>query len=328
MGPGRSIGAPAVYKAIEPKDTANDKCSSSSARGTTDRQSGTAVSLGKIRFDTDTALTFRREVLRPFLDQHLKDGAPKADVAPVVAFETGTNTWRRLNAWPAGKPTPLYLAAGGKVGFAAPAAGGAPFQEYVSDPAKPVPYISRPAFPSSHDGGKTWQQWLVSDQREASGRPDVAVFVSDVLTSPVRSRRADREPRRVDERHGPDWVAVDRRLPGQVGASGKWAVSAHGVGRHLPRALSREPRDAEGPRVRPAAPVPIRPTHRKPRVPAGAPHHGAGPVELFPLYDRNPQKFVPNIFWAKPEDYVKAVQRVYHAPGQASFIELPLVTAP
>ena len=58
--------------------------------------------LGAIKFDSDTALYFRQEILRPFLDQYLKDGAPKADVAPVTAFETGTNTWRRLPAWPSG----------------------------------------------------------------------------------------------------------------------------------------------------------------------------------------------------------------------------------
>src|SRR5438046_2061870 len=77
--------------------------------------------LGAVRFGSDTALAFRREILRPFLDQYLKDGAPKADLAPVTAFETGTNAWRRLQAWPSGcappgecavKPAPLYLAAG------------------------------------------------------------------------------------------------------------------------------------------------------------------------------------------------------------------------
>ena len=61
--------------------------------------------LGALRFGSDTALHFRREILRPFLDQYLKDGAPDADVAPVTAFETGTNTWRRLAAWPAGCPS-------------------------------------------------------------------------------------------------------------------------------------------------------------------------------------------------------------------------------
>src|SRR5207244_12007894 len=80
---------------------------------------GDGSALGALKFNSDTALSFRRDVLRPFLDQYLKDGAPRADVAPVTAFETGTNTWRRLPAWPAGcasgcsiKPTPVCLTAG------------------------------------------------------------------------------------------------------------------------------------------------------------------------------------------------------------------------
>ena len=89
---------------------------------------------------------FAKEILRPFLDHFLKDGAPPMDVAPVNAFESGTNTWRRLQSWPAGctsgcniKPTPLYLNAGMKAAMTAPAAGEA-YDEYVSDPAKPVPF--------------------------------------------------------------------------------------------------------------------------------------------------------------------------------------------
>ncbi|HSE63643.1 MAG TPA: CocE/NonD family hydrolase, partial [Thermoanaerobaculia bacterium] len=185
-------GAPAVYRAIEPKDTGNDKVFLVMGPWHHGQMIREGSSLGAVRFDSDTALYFRREILRPFLDQYLKDGAPKADVAPVVAFETGTNVWRRLPAWPAGcesgcsvKATPLYLA-GSKLSFDAPKSSVATFEEYVSDPAKPVPFISRPVPPSSFDGGKTWREWLVSDQREASGRPDVAVFVSDVLTAPLK----------------------------------------------------------------------------------------------------------------------------------------------
>jgi putative CocE/NonD family hydrolase len=331
-------GAPAVYKAIEPKDTGNDKVFLVLGPWHHGQMIWEGSSLGAVRFDSDTALTFRREILRPFLDQYLKDGAPKADVAPVVAFETGTNTWRRLPAWPAGctsgcsvKPTPLYLAAGGKVGFAAPAAGGAPFQEYVSDPAKPVPYISRPAFPSGHDGGKTWREWLVSDQREASGRPDVAVFTSDVLTTPVK---ISGEPiaNLVASTSGTDsdWVVklIDvypDEVAGRPEMGGYQLMVAADVfrGRYresleVPKALSSN------------TPLQYKfalPTANHVFLPG---HRIMVQVQSswFPLYDRNPQTFVPNIFWAKPADYVKATQRVYHAPGQASFIELPLVTAP
>src|SRR5207342_1180373 len=134
-----------------------------------------------------------REVLLPFLDHYLKDGAPKADVSPVTAFETGTNTWRHLTSWPSGctagcttKPTPLYLQGGFGLGFTAPVGGGAAFDEYVSDPAKPVPYRARPTLPTGYDEIHTWPRWLVDDQREASGRTDVLAFTSRVLTEPVK----------------------------------------------------------------------------------------------------------------------------------------------
>src|SRR5213078_1428516 len=107
-------------------------------------------------------------------------------------FETGTNTWRRLASWPTGcatgcaiKPTPFYVADGGKAGFAPPRAGAA-FDEYISDPAKPVPYRRRPVEPPSYEDNQRWRVWLTTDQREVASRPDVASFVSDVLTAPVK----------------------------------------------------------------------------------------------------------------------------------------------
>src|SRR6202453_2643002 len=169
-------GAIAVYKAIKPKDTANDKVFLVLGPWHHGQEIDDGSSLGPIKFNSDTALYFRREILRPFLDQYLKDGAPKADVPNVLAFETGTNTWRRLPAWPAGcvqgctlQPTPLYLTAGLKLSLAAPKPGDSPFDEYVSDPAKPVPFRARPIQPMGYSDGLTWSQWLVDDQREASG---------------------------------------------------------------------------------------------------------------------------------------------------------------
>src|SRR5438552_11367787 len=140
-------GAIAVYKAIEPKDTNNDNVFLVMGPWHHGQEIGDGSALGALKFNTDTALAFRRDVLGPFLDHYLKDGAPKADVAPVTAFETGTNVWRRFPAWPpraaddkAVRLTPLRLRAGLKLSFTAPAAGEAAFEEYVSDPAKPVPF--------------------------------------------------------------------------------------------------------------------------------------------------------------------------------------------
>ncbi|HET7288769.1 MAG TPA: CocE/NonD family hydrolase, partial [Pyrinomonadaceae bacterium] len=176
----------AVYKAIEPKDTNNDKVYLVLGPWHHGQEIREGSALGAIKFNSDTSLTFRREILRPFLDQYLKDGAPKADVAPVTAFETGTNKWHRLSSWPRGcekgcaiKPTPLYLNAGLNAGFAAKSSTSG-YEEYVSDPAKPVPFRARPI-----DSG-SWSRWLVDDQREMSGRPDVLVFTSEVLTEPMK----------------------------------------------------------------------------------------------------------------------------------------------
>src|SRR6266849_822845 len=95
-------GAPAVYKAIKPKDTGNDKVFLVMGPWCHGQEIWDASALGAVKFNSDTGLYFRREILAPFLAQYLKDGAPKADVAPVSAFETGTNKWLRLTSWPAG----------------------------------------------------------------------------------------------------------------------------------------------------------------------------------------------------------------------------------
>jgi putative CocE/NonD family hydrolase len=290
-----------------------------------------------LRVDSDTGLYFRREILRPFLDRYLKDSAPKADVAPVVAFETGTNTWRRLPAWPAGctsgctvRPTPLHLLAGLKLRFAAPSPGDVAFEEYVSDPAKPVPFRARPIRPVGAAQG-TWRQWLVDDQREASGRPDVLSFVSDVLTAPAKiSGQPIANLVASTSGTDSDWVVkVIDLYPDEV--AGQPALGGYQlmVSANIFRGRYRESLETANP-LAANQPLPYRfalPTANHVFLPG---HRIMVQVQSswFPLYDRNPQTFVPDIFWAKPRDYRRAVQRVYHAPGQASFVELPLVTTP
>jgi putative CocE/NonD family hydrolase len=322
----------AVYKAIKPKDTNNDKVFLVMGPWHHGQEISDGSTLGAVKFNSDTALTFRREILRPFLDQYLKDNAPKADIPPVTAFETGTNTWRRLPAWPAGcangctlRPTPLYLTAGLKLSFAAPKAGDTAFDEYISDPAKPVPYRARPI------DGSSWSRWLVDDQREASGRPDVAVFVSDVLNAPVK---ISGEPiaNLVASTSGTDsdWVVkVIDLYPDEV--AGQPAMGGYQlmISADIFRGRYRESLETPKP-IAPDKPLLYRfalPTANHVFLPG---HKIMVQVQSswFPLYDRNPQTFVPNIFWAKPGDYRKATQRIYHAPGEASFIELPLVTSP
>jgi hypothetical protein len=328
-------GALAVYRAIKPKDTGNDKVFLVMGPWYHGQEIHDGSSLDAIKFNSDTALYFRQEILRPFLDQYLKDGAPEADVPPVSAFETGTNTWRRLPAWPAGcargctlRPTPLYLSAGLKLSFAAPKAGDEAFDEYVSDPAKPVPYRARPIPPTE---GLAWSQWLVGDQREASGRPDVVAFVSDVLSAPVKiSGQPIANLLASISGTDSDWVVkVIDVYPDEV--AGQEALGGYQlmVSADIFRGRYRESLET------PKAIASGTPLLYRFAMPAAnhvflAGHRMMVQVQSswFPLYDRNPQTFVPNIFWAKPGDYRKSVQRIYHAPGQASFIELPLVTTP
>jgi len=331
-------GAPAVYKAIEPKDTGNDKVFLVLGPWHHGQEIADGSALGAIKFGSDTAAWFRREVLRPFLDQYLKDGAPKADIAPVTAFETGTNTWRRLPAWPAGcatgctvRPTPLHLAAGLKLTFDPPRAGDAAYDEYVSDPAKPVPFRARPIQPVGYGVGATWSQWLVDDQREMSGRPDVLAFTSDVLTAPVKIS-------------GPP---IANLVASTTGTDADWVVKVIDV---YPDEVAGQ-QEMGGYQLMVSADI-LRGRYRQSfetpaAIAAGQPllyrfalpnanhvflpgHRIMVQVQSswFPLYDRNPQTFVPNIFWAKPQDYRKATQRIHHAPGQASFVELPIVATP
>jgi uncharacterized protein len=333
-------GAIAVYKAIKPKDKDNDKVFLVIGPWHHGQEIGDGSKLGALKFNSDTGLYFRQQILRPFLDHYLKDEAVagKLDVAPVSAYETGTNTWRKLNSWPSGcaggclpKATPIYLNASSKLSFTAPKQGDSAYEEYVSDPAKPVPFRARPTRPVGYDidKGLTWPLWLVDDQREASGRTDVVAFVSDVLTAPVKIS-GQPVANLVASTSGTDsdWVVklIDV-YPDEVAGQPQMGGYQLMISADIFRGRYRE--SLETPKAI-AADKPLLyrfelPTANHVFLPG---HRIMVQVQSswFPLYDRNPQTFVPNIFWAKPGDYRKATQRIYHQPGQASFVELPLVS--
>jgi uncharacterized protein len=328
-------GAIAVYQALEPKDTNNDKVFLVMGPWHHGQEIEDGSSLGAIRFDANTSRQFQQRMLLPFLDHYLKDGAPPDSVAPVNAFLTGANRWERLSGWPAGCPSgctiqaaPLYLRAGLTVRFTGPAAGDSAFDEYVSDPAKPVPFRARPSQPVGYDLPLTWPQWLVDDQREASGRPDVLSYESAVLTEPLQiSGQAVVNLVAATTGTDVDWVVKlidvypDEAVPDPNLGGYQLAVAMD-----IFRGRYRESF------ATPKAITPNRPLRYRFALPTAnhvfLPGHRLM-VQIqsswFPLYDRNPQTFVPNIFWAKPGDYRKATQRIYHAPGEASFIELPVV---
>jgi putative CocE/NonD family hydrolase len=328
-------GAIHCYLAAEPKDSRNDK--NYLVMGPW-RHSGVnydGTSLGPLRWNGDTAFQFRRDVLKPFFDQYLKEGAPKADTPPVFIYNTGENHWDR-RSWPlacekgcAAQSKPLYLRSGFSLSFTPPATGqteiSESYDEYVSDPSKPVPYLPRPVVFA--DSG-AWRRWLVVDQRAFVDRPDVVSYTTPVLTEPLRVSGAP-VVNLVASTSGTDsdWVVklIDvypDELPSQREMGGYQLSIAMDIFRGRYRESFERPRA-----ITPNVPLPykfILPTVNHVFLPG---HRVMVQIQSswFPLYDRNPQTFVPNIFFAKAKDYVKANQRIYHAPDTASFIDLPVV---
>jgi putative CocE/NonD family hydrolase len=253
----------------------------------------------------------------------------------VLIYNTADNHWDRFTSWPqscdsgcAGKPKPLYLSAGSELSLSAPAASApssAAYDEYVSDPAKPVPYMPRP---TRFKDGDAWRRWLVSDQRASADRTDVLTYSTPALVEPVRIAGAP-VVHLVASTSGTDsdWVVklIDV-YPDEVPSQPEMGGYQLPIAMDIFRGRYRESFE------RPQAITPSKPLTYTFALPTA--NHVFKPghrimVQVqstwFPLYDRNPQTFVPNIFFAKPSDYVKATQRVYHAAGAASAIELPVV---
>jgi uncharacterized protein len=331
-------GAIHCYLATEPKDSNNDVNFLVMGPWRHSQVNYDGASLGPLRWDGDTALQFRRDVLKPFFDQYLKDGARKADTPPVFIYNTGENHWDRLKSWPlscengcAAKSKPLYLTAGFGLSFASPRAGGSQtskswdkYDEYVSDPAKPVPYVPRPVHFADSEA---WKKWLVTDQRAVADRQDVLTYVTPPLTEPVRISGAP-VVTLIASTSGSDsdWIVklIDV-FPDEVPSQPEMGGYQLGVAMDIFRGRYRESFETPKP-IAPNTPLPYKftlPTANHVFLPG---HRIMVQVQSswFPLYDRNPQTFVPNIFLAKPGDYVRATQRVYRAEGATSFIALPV----
>ncbi|QNA84344.1 CocE/NonD family hydrolase [Sphingomonas sp. So64.6b] len=318
-----SYGAPAVYKALEPQDKKNDMVTLVIGPW---RHSGVnydGSKLGDLDFAGDTGLQFRRDYMKPFLDRYLKDGAPAVKTPSSLTYATGIDKWEARAAWPAGKATPLYLQGSFGLSWDKPAAAGR--DDYVSDPARPVPYLPRPVLPNKDDA---WRTWLVKDQRFVSGRTDVLEYTTTALDKDV---------------HIAGQPMVDL-FAATSGSDSDWVVKLIDV---YPQELTSQPKMAgfelpigieiyRGRYVHgfstPAALTPGKVENYKFGLPNvnhvfKKGHRIMVQVQssLFPLYDRNPQSYVPNIFWAKPGDYKAATQTVVHAPDQASAVWLPVV---
>ena len=290
-----------------------------------------AFNLGPLKWQGDTALEFRRDVLRPFFDQYLKTDAPKADTPPVFIYNTGENHWDRFKTWPLACESgclaplqPLYLEPNFALSFDKPADQAAS-DSYVSDPAKPVPYLPRPVHFADSD---RWKQWLVTDQRTVADRTDVLTYETPGLTAPVRISGAPIADL-IASTSGTDsdWVVklIDV-FPDEVPSQPELGGYQLAVSMDIFRGRYRE--SFEHPSPIPAGkPQQYRftlPTTNHVFMPG---HRMMVQIQStwFPLYDRNPQTYVPNIFFAKPADYAKATQTIYRSTTQSSAVWLPVV---
>ena len=327
-------GGPALYAALAGSDPQGERIHLVLGPWNHGQGRREGRGIGPILFEGDTATWFRRTVMQPFLDYYLKDG-PKPDTPRVLVYETGADQWHRYDSWPracaSGCPAtsrPLYLLANGKLGFEPPpAAAKARYDEYVSDPAKPIPYRLQPTL-EGEAPDSTWGEWLVDDQRFAASRTDVLVYQTDALREPLRvAGQPFAHLSASTSGTDSDWVVkVIDVWPDEVPDHPKLGGYQQMLSADILRGRYRED---------PANPRAIQPdkvfayTVRLPNVShTFLPGHRIM-VQIqstwFPLYDRNPQKYVPNIMLARPEDYTKATQRIWHVPGSASSIDFPVV---
>jgi len=282
---------------------------------------GTGEKLGQISFHAKTAEFYREKIELPFFRQFLKGGDTNYTGAKAHIFETGTHQWRRFQAWPPKEAAPrtLYFGPGGKLAFDPPSGGTEAFDEYLSDPAKPVPYTAEPStgYPRSYP---------LEDQRFAAARPDVLVYETEpleedlTLAGPLQATLhvsttgtdADWVVKLVDVYPG-DFPNPD---PNPAGAKlGGYQQLVRGdVFRGKFRNSFQQPEPFEPGKVTKVEFTMPDVCHCFRRG-----HRVVVQVQSswFPLVDRNPQTFV-NIPTAKPDDFRKATHRIYRGANAAS----------
>jgi putative CocE/NonD family hydrolase len=291
-----------------------------------------AFNLGPLKWDGDTALEFRRDVLKPFFDRYLTTSATQTETPPVFIYNTGENHWDRLKNWPlacekgcSAALKPLYFQAGFALAFDPPAGSDTAADTYVSDPSKPVPYIPRPVHFADSE---RWRTWLVTDQRSVVDRPDVLTYQTPVLTSPLRISGAPfADLFAATTGTDADWVVklIDV-FPDEVPSQPEMGGYELPVSLDIFRGRYRE--SFEHPIAIPAGLMEryrfVLPTTNHVFLPG---HRIMVQIQstLFPLYDRNPQTYVANIFFAKPSDYHAATQSIFRTAGRPSAVWLPVV---
>jgi len=284
-------------------------------------------SLGPFQWNGDTAAQYREDMILPLFNYYLKDG-PAVTPPAATIYNTGENHWDRFSDWPlacaAGCPsalTPIYLGADGGLGFGQQAVGG---DSYVSDPAKPVPHLPRPV--NFNDG--RWGDWLVQDQRSYDGRTDVMTYETPVLDKAVRVSGVPMADlfAKTTGTDGDFVVKVIDVFPAENATDPKMGGYQLAISLDIFRGRYRN--SFSNPSPIPANQV------QEYKFSLPAVNHVFEPghrimiqvqSSLFPLYDRNPQKYVPNIFYAKKDDYQKATVTIMRGGKTPSMVWLPVV---
>ena len=293
------------------------------------RDSG--ASLGDIPFGSDTGVYFRQKIEAPWFAYWLKDKG-KLPLKEALLFQTGSDTWTSFDSWPPreAKPRNLYFLADGKLSFDPPqSAAPEAFDAYVSDPAHPVPYRHRPVdmtYPDDHPGN--WYTWLVQDQRFVDERPDVLTWQTDALTDDVTlGGQVTAKLFASTSGSDSDWIVklIDV-YPEKV--ANDWKLSGYElmIADEIFRGRFRNSFEKPEP-ITPGEVTPFTiDLHTADHV-FKRDHRIMVQVQStwFPLYDRNPQKFVANIFEAKDSDYQKATQRIYRCKRYPSSVEISVL---
>ena len=290
---------------------------------------GEGKSLGNIKFDDQaTGTYFRKEIQAKWFAWYLK-GKGDGNFAEAISFQTGSNQWKNYTAWPPKEAEikNIYFHTNGKLSFTPPSATEAKFDSYVSDPAKPVPYRARP-IEETYGTGSRWYFWLTEDQRFVQNRPDVLSWETDTLAEDITvTGNLLAKIYAATTGTDADWVVklIDvypQEYKKELKMSGYELMVAGDVMRGRFRKSFEKPE-------------PLTPNKEELYT---IDLHGVDHVfkkghkimvqvqsTWFPIIDRNPQKYVPNIFEATEADYQKATEMIYHSAGAASCISLPVM---
>ena len=323
-------GPVTIYRELEKHDAANQNYLVVGPWRHDGWSNGPGQKLGKIDFGSPTGEYYRQKIQAPFFAHYLKDRGSLAQPEATV-FESGSNRWRTFDSWPPKRAATrsLYFHAGGRLSFAPPRAGDSGTNDsFVSDPATPVPYRPRPIEPTYYPKGSGWYTWLLEDQRFVQNRPDVLSWETEPLTEDVvvageitaklfastTGRDADWIVKLIDvypEAYAPDlklggyefmiandvfrgrfWKSFEKPVPLVPNAVTPFSIDLH----------TQSYRFQKGHKIM----VQVQST-------------------WFPIIDRNPQTWVPNIFEATAADFKAQTHRVWRTPSQASRVDIQTV---